>query len=192
MAPAQIAPDRKDNDKLTKEETTSYRSILGALLWLTATRLDLVADVSHLATHLTSAEIRHLRQANQVLKQAQAADRKSVGLYFRKLHPERGLRIACFHDSSSHTKEKAYAHEGVLVLLMEDHLQPQEGQYDVTCDDWMGWQSNMVVMLMYFGVMERKRSASRTLRATQRPWRPSQAMKQRRLSASESVRCCTG
>eukprot|EP00438_Fugacium_kawagutii_P029807 Skav231475 [mRNA] locus=scaffold1100:530653:539709:- [translate_table: standard] len=135
MLPAKIDNGRKDNDKLTKEETTSYRSILGALLWLAATRLDLVADVSHLATHVTTAEIRHLRQANQVLKQAQDVKRKDVGLYFRKLHPEHGLRIACFHDSSSHTKEKAYAHEGVLILLMEDHVRPDEQTYEMTCDD---------------------------------------------------------
>ena len=115
MILAKIGADRKDGDKRTKEETTSYRSILGALLWLTATRLDLVADVSHVATSVTSAEIRHLRQANHVLKQAQNPDRKDVGLYFRKLHPERGFRMACFQDSSSHTKGKAYAHEGVLV-----------------------------------------------------------------------------
>ena len=136
MTSAPVPQNKKDNDKLTKEETTSYRSILGALLWLTATRLDLIADVSHLATHVTSAEIRHLRQANQVLQRAQNKDYQDVGLYFRKLRPERGLRLACFHDSSSHTKEKAYAHEGVLVLLMEDHVVPQDGEFEKVCNDF--------------------------------------------------------
>lgn len=135
MTAANIPNDRKDNDKLTKEETTSYRSILGALLWLTATRLDLVAEVSHLATHVTTAEIRHLRYANQVLKRAQDKDSRGVGLYFRKLNPKHGLRLACFHDASSHTKEKAYAHEGVLVLLMEDHVKPQSEIYEHSCAD---------------------------------------------------------
>ena len=135
MTPAKIADGRKDNDRLSKEETTSYRSILGALLWLTATRLDLISDVSQLATFVTTAEIKHLRQANQVLKRAQDKDCKDVGLYFRKLDPRHGLRLACFHDSSSHTKEKSYAHEGVLILLMEDHVKPKDGLYEITCND---------------------------------------------------------
>ena len=135
MVPAKISSDRKDSDRLSAEETTSYRSILGALLWLTATRLDLISDVSHLATHVTSAEIKHLRRANQVLKRAQDKDFIDVGLYFRKLDPRKGLRLACFHDSSSHTKEKAYAHEGVLIMLMEDHVKPRDGEYDITCTD---------------------------------------------------------
>jgi hypothetical protein len=108
---------------------------LGALLWLTATRLDLISDVSQLATFVTTAEIKHLRQANQVLKRAQDKDCKDVGLYFRKLDPRHGLRLACFHDSSSHTKEKSYAHEGVLILLMEDHVKPKDGLYEITCND---------------------------------------------------------
>lgn len=137
IRPAEIAEGRKDGDRLTIEEVTSYRSILGALLWLTATRLDLTADVSHLATHVTAAEIKHLRQANAVLKRAQGKDYSEVGLYFRKLDHSHGLRLACFHDSSSFTKDKAYAHEGVLVMLMEDHLCPEPDVYEITCSDEM-------------------------------------------------------
>ena len=40
MTPAKIADGRKDKDKSTKEERTSFRLILGALLWLIATRLE--------------------------------------------------------------------------------------------------------------------------------------------------------
>lgn len=35
VKPVKIAEGRKDDDKLNSEEVTSYRSILGALLWLT-------------------------------------------------------------------------------------------------------------------------------------------------------------
>ena len=73
--------------------------------------------------------------ANQVLKRAQQPDFQDVGIYFMKPNPSRGLRLACFHDSSSFTKEKSYAQEGVIVMLMEDNVTPVEGQYDVTCDD---------------------------------------------------------
>ena len=135
MKPVGIDPKKKDNERLQPEEVTSYRSILGALLWLTATRLDIIADVSQLASYVTTAEIRHLRMANQVLKRAQQQDFRDVGIYFMKLNPSRGLRLACFHDSSSFTKEKSFAQEGVIVMLMEDNVTPIDGQYDVTCDD---------------------------------------------------------
>ena len=137
MKAVDIEAQRKDNDKLLPEEVTQYRSILGALLWLTATRLDLVSEVSQLASFVTTAEIKHLRLANQLLKRAQHDDYQDVGIYFMKLNPSRGLRLACFHDSSSFTKEKAYAHEGVMVLLMEDNIKTTEGEYEKTCDDFM-------------------------------------------------------
>ena len=97
--------------------------------------MDLISDVSQLATSVTTAGIKHLRQASPVLKRAQDKDCKDVGLYFRKLDPQHGLRLACFHDSSSHTKEKSYAHEGVLILLMEGRLKPEDGIYEITCND---------------------------------------------------------
>ena len=136
MKAVNIETQKKDNEKLLPEEVTQYRSILGALLWLTATRLDLVSEVSQLASFVTTAEIKHLRLANQLLKRAQHDDFKDVGIYFMKLNPSRGLRLACFHDSSSFTKEKAYAHEGVLVLPMEDNLKTSEGEYEKECDDF--------------------------------------------------------
>ena len=137
MKPLHIEPQKKDNEKLLPEEVTQYRSILGALLWLTTTRLDLISEVSQLASFVTTAEIKHLRLANQLLKRAQHDDFKDVGIYFMKLNPSRGLRLACFHDPIPFTKEKAYAHEGVMVLLMEDNLTTSEGEYEKDCDDFM-------------------------------------------------------
>ncbi len=46
MKPATVPNGKKDDERLTPEEVTDFRSILGALLWLTSTRLDLVAEVS--------------------------------------------------------------------------------------------------------------------------------------------------
>ena len=48
MKPADI-PSRSEESDLTPDEVTSFRSILGALLWLTSTRLDLIAEVSFFA-----------------------------------------------------------------------------------------------------------------------------------------------
>eukprot|EP00439_Symbiodinium_sp_Y106_P051007 s1424_g6.t1 len=62
-----IAKDKKDDDALSPQELTTFRSILGGLLWLTATRLDSVADVCLLQSNVTRAKIHHLRQANNVV-----------------------------------------------------------------------------------------------------------------------------
>ena len=41
------------NRPLTPAKTSTLRSILGGLLWITATRLDLVADVGVLQSRVT-------------------------------------------------------------------------------------------------------------------------------------------
>ncbi|CAE7721255.1 unnamed protein product [Symbiodinium sp. CCMP2592] len=72
LKPAPIPAGKKDDSPLEPSEVTSFRSILGALLWLTATRLDIIADVSHLQTQVTNARVRHLKEANTVVARAKA------------------------------------------------------------------------------------------------------------------------
>ena len=120
LKPATISNDRKDNDDLTPSEVTTLCSILGALLWLTATRLDLVADVCLLQTQVTRAKAAHLRQANNTVKRAQSVE-PNLGLIFRKLRGP--LRVMCIHDSSAAGNVRHYAQEGILVVLAEDKLQ---------------------------------------------------------------------
>ena len=120
LRPAEVPKDRKDDDSLSPSELTLFRSILGGLLWLTATRLDLVADVCLLQSQVTRAKILHLRQANNVIKKAQSELGQGLGLHFRKLR--RPHRLACIHDSSAAGNVRNYAQEGVLVLLCEDRL----------------------------------------------------------------------
>jgi hypothetical protein len=45
------------NRPLTAAETTKFRSILGGLRWLTATRLNLIADVGILQSKVTKATV---------------------------------------------------------------------------------------------------------------------------------------
>ena len=120
LKPAEVPKDRKDEESLSPSELTLFRSILGGLLWLTATRLDLVADVCLLQSQVTRAKITHLRQANNVIKKAQSELGQGLGLHFIKLR--RPHRLACIHDSSAAGNVRNYAQEGVLVLLCEDHL----------------------------------------------------------------------
>ena len=115
-----IGKDRKDTDLLTPTELTSFRSILGGLLWLTATRLDLVADVCTLQAQVTRATIAHLRQANNVVRRAMSEVGQGLGLHYRKILPP--YRLACIHDSSAAGNVRNYAQEGILVVLCEDRV----------------------------------------------------------------------
>ena len=65
LKPAEIPSTRKDEELLTPSEVTMFRSILGGLLWLTATRLDLIAEVCALQSQVTRAKVAHLSQASQ-------------------------------------------------------------------------------------------------------------------------------
>ena len=120
LKPAEIPSTRKDDELLTPSEITMFRSILGGLLWLTATRLDLIAEVCALQSQVTRAKVAHLRQANGVVKRARQEVGQGMGLYFQKLRPP--LRLACVHDSSAAGNTRHYAQEGILVLLCEDHM----------------------------------------------------------------------
>jgi hypothetical protein len=111
---AEVSPSRKDNELLTPADLTAFRSVLGGLLWLTATRLDLVADVSTRQAQVT-ANVGHLRQANKVVQRARNELGQNLGILFRKLRGP--LRLMCVHDSSAAGNARSYAQEGVLVFL---------------------------------------------------------------------------
>ena len=102
-------------------------------LWLTATRLDIIADVSYLQTQVTQARVKHLKEANAIVARAKAEVGNNLGLHFRRLRPP--LRLACIHDSSAAGSTKQYAQEGVLVLLMEDRIGDLNGDMEKTLAD---------------------------------------------------------
>ena len=79
LKPVKI-PMRADDSKLSAGEITEFRSALGALPWITATRLDVISDVSLLQARATVAEIRDLKTANLVIEKVkQFAD---AGLHY--------------------------------------------------------------------------------------------------------------
>ena len=110
-------PTRADDSKLSAGEITEFRSALGALPWITATRLDVISDVSLLQARVTMAEIRDLKTANLVIEKVkQFAD---AGLHYRYFETE-NQRTVCVHDASSSPKGRHYAQEGVLVMTADD------------------------------------------------------------------------
>ena len=122
MKPADI-PSRSEESDLTPDEVTSFRSILGALLWLTSTRLDLIAEVSFLQSKVTSAKVRDLKQANVVLKKAK--EYKDLGIHYKQFKTDQ-QRLVCIHDASAASKGRNYAQEGVLVCMMDDNFVNQK------------------------------------------------------------------
>ena len=128
-------PEGSDDRALTPSELTQFRSVLGGLLWLRSTRLDIISEVGTLQSVVTKARVRDLRQANQLAKKACTADKLNLGLHFRHFPPDVGLRIQCIHDASSASKGKSYAQEGMMILLMPELPDEILRQDDVTCSD---------------------------------------------------------
>eukprot|EP00435_Cladocopium_sp_Y103_P007263 s3374_g2.t1 len=95
---------------LTPQETTLFRSVLGGLLWITATRLDLVATVQDL----------HL--ANAVVKKAKLKQYDNLGIVYRHFPTSTPWRLVAVHDASAASKDKIYSQEGIIIMLMQDHL----------------------------------------------------------------------
>jgi hypothetical protein len=117
LVPLVLDPTAKDDRPLTKDETTDFRSILGGLLWLCLTRMDVIADVVLLQQELKEPLYKHLREANKVLVKAQKYA-AGCGLYFKKLVPP--LRLVTVADTCGSSKKTAYAQEAVFIVLMED------------------------------------------------------------------------
>ncbi len=121
--------DTKNQDRqLTKEETTQFRSVLGGLLWIIATRLDLVSEVGVLQSRVTKATVQDMTNANNLVKKAQQPKYAYVGIIYMKFSNKVKWKLAAIHDASAASKGRAYSQEGVVILLMPDcilDLDPQ-------------------------------------------------------------------
>ena len=72
LKPTYIPKERafQDSSPLTPAEVTSFRQVLGALIWLCQTRLDLVCDVVLHQQETTRATIGTLKTANAIITRA--------------------------------------------------------------------------------------------------------------------------
>ena len=125
-------PEREDESKLSAVEVTSLRSALGGLLWLTATRLDIVADVSILQSRVTVSQIKDLKHANQILLKVK--EFATVGLHYRIMEAEK-VRLVCIHDASSASQGRHYAQEGLLICLAEDKFAGEAMDYETVFEE---------------------------------------------------------
>ncbi|CAE8712610.1 unnamed protein product [Polarella glacialis] len=117
LQPAEFDDSKSDDAVTTPSDKTKFRSVLGALLWLCITRMDLIAEVVLLQGHVTAPTYGQLRAANALVVRAKKYA-AGCGLHFCKLTPP--LRILTITDASHASKLSSYAQEGVIVLLTED------------------------------------------------------------------------
>ena len=78
---------------LEPSETTLLRSILGGLLWITATRLDLVADVGVLQSRVTKATVQDLHMANSIVRKAKLAQYNGIGITYKCIPKDVAWRL---------------------------------------------------------------------------------------------------
>jgi hypothetical protein len=125
MTTAEIQKSRKDDELLSRAEITVFRSILGALLWLCLTRIDVIADTCLLQQEVTAPTIGHLRAANSVVLRAKKY-REGVGLYFRPL--QLPLKVLITADAGANIKHTNYYREGCGIFIMHDDLRHSKRQ----------------------------------------------------------------
>ena len=87
-------------------------------MWLCSTRLDLIAEVGVLQAAVSTAKVK-----------------AATGLHFRYFPRGSPLRLQCIHDASSPSKGKAYAQQGIMVLLMPELPTEILYQDEIECDD---------------------------------------------------------
>ena len=114
-----IVKDDSDDRDLTASETTLLRSAIGALMWTSLTRPDLLAELSTLQSAMNKAKVKHLKDANELVQRAKRD--KEAAILYRNLECS-SYRIVCVHDASAASSTKNYAQEGVIVVLMADYL----------------------------------------------------------------------
>ena len=121
--------------KLTAEELTKFRSALGGLLWLTATRLDLTAEVSILQGKVSKATVGDMLNANALIKKAKQKQYNGLGLVYRHFPTTLPWRLLAIHDASAAARGRNYAQEGVIILLAPDHLQLDRRVHTISGDE---------------------------------------------------------
>jgi hypothetical protein len=119
LEPFKLSRERsnKDTAELTPDELSGLRAVLGGLLWLCQTRLDIICDVVLCQQEVARATISTLKAANSCLTRAKKYA-KGCGLYYPKL--KLPLKLATIGDSSHATRTSSFAQEGCIILLMHD------------------------------------------------------------------------
>ena len=107
------------NVLLNVEERQALRSLIGKLNWLsTQTRPDLSYSVSQLASNFKNATIKHVIQANKLVRRCKQHD---IHMFFPKLDLN-NLKVRCYADASFGKLEDGGSQGGVFIELVSKDL----------------------------------------------------------------------
>ena len=132
---------------------TDFRSVLGALQWLTIqTRGDIAFSVNQLQKQVNHLQVKDLEVANQVVRQVK---RNHVELHFRNLGKD--VSVVCWHDASLYNsvgveieddnddllqtfldKKLIYSQKGAIVGFVRT---PDLEKTDPVGANFIGWRS---------------------------------------------------
>ena len=112
-------PVPKGADETATDDLTAhlFRSLLCQMLFICQCHLEVATGVTQLQSWNRAPLIKHTRQANSLLKKAQA-DNENLGLHFPPI--QRPYKLLEITDASHATKTTSYAQEGNIVALMHD------------------------------------------------------------------------
>ena len=108
---------KQESKNLKAEEHFDYRSLVCSLLWLTISRMDIVADVVVLQQAMVTPTVKDLKKAIATYHNA-VKNSTMNGLHFRKLAPP--FRLANYNDSSHVSNHSLHPQEGRGIFLMTD------------------------------------------------------------------------
>ena len=123
-----IPLDDKDTtdgeSKATETESEAFRSLLGALMWLLATRADISPYVGYLQRQAQAPKRQHLIMINKIRRYCK---KTTTGLWFKRL--PRPMRIVVVADSAyqaNEAKTECLSMRGYFVSLRCDRLENNE------------------------------------------------------------------
>jgi len=99
----------------TKEELSSYRGLLGGILWACTVRTDASLETSLLSSAVAALKVAHLLQINELL--ARMKQTSEVGLRYRKLKTETHVVIG--EGDANQDLKALKTHQGVSVLVCD-------------------------------------------------------------------------
>ena len=124
----------------TASEHTQFRAVVGALLYLCFTRVDIVADVVTLQQYVQAPLVSHIKEANALVRRAQ--QEPYLGLLFLPLPPP--WRFLSIGDASGASTKTSYAIEGGLALRMSDAPDMPRTKQEL-CGSWLNGTAHILV-----------------------------------------------